>query len=389
MVKSMSGKVPIKGTDIFLPGFSKEQLLRFKNYYTRAFSVEVFTEIEYPDTPSGPWSEISYYPIYKDDKVIGTACFSRDITEAKKAELKILENEQILKEHIERYDIVSKATNDAIWDWDIVKGRMIWNHGMQTIFGYSEREIKDTHDWWGTKIHLQDFNRINNEIKKVFVTKGNLWISNYQYKCADESYKHVLDRAYVIYHKNKPIRMIGIMQDITEVVEYREGLERMVEERTQKLNEALLKEKELVQMKSKFVSIASHEFRTPLSTIALATGFIKKYQHKIKPADLNKKLGSIEKQVDNMTYLLDDVLTIGKADAGKIEVTLRKVKISFLKKLADEVIASAGTQHKLNYKLNCKITSITTSEKLIRNIIINLFRVPPALRKWKSARMGI
>src|SRR6185295_3540215 len=105
--------------------------------------------------------------------------------------------------------------------------------------------------------------------------------------------------------------LLCVGQDITEVFSYRQGLERMVEERTRELNEALQKEKELVEMKSKFVSIASHEFRTPLSTISLASGFIKKFREKMTSEEINRKLVSVETQVTHMTTLLDDILTIG------------------------------------------------------------------------------
>jgi signal transduction histidine kinase len=162
------------------------------------------------------------------------------------------------------------------------------------------------------------------------------------------------------------------MQDVTEVVRYRQGLERMVEERTQKLNEALKMEKELVEVKSKFVSIASHEFRTPLSAIILDTGFIKKYKDKLKSEELDKKLADIEKQVHHMTYLLEDVLLVGKAEAGKIHVVLKKISIDFFETLAKQVVQSGGTGHKLRYTLDGNLKGIVSDEKLLRNIVVNL-----------------
>jgi PAS domain S-box-containing protein len=86
IVQSMSGKTIAKGSDIMAGGFSKEQLNRFRKYYERAFSGESFTEIEYSDFPDDFWSEIAFYPIYNEDTIIGSACFSRDITWRKKAE---------------------------------------------------------------------------------------------------------------------------------------------------------------------------------------------------------------------------------------------------------------------------------------------------------------
>ena len=225
---------------------------------------------------------------------------------------------------------------------------------------------------WKEKIHPDDHERIIQELEDAFKNKSSNWISQYQYLCANGHYKYVLDRAYIIYREKKPVRMIGAMQDVTEVVRYRLGLEKMVEDRTSELNEALQKEKELVEMKSKFISIASHEFRTPLSTISLATGFIRKYHDKMKPPDVDAKLANIEKQVDHMAYLLNDVLLVGKADSGKMKINLSEIKIETFEALAREVIGNAKGKHKLLVAMECSQGSIISDEKLIRNIMMNL-----------------
>jgi PAS domain S-box-containing protein len=86
MVRQMSGNTVAKGSNILSVGFSSEQLDRYKKFYERAFAGETFTEIEHTVSPIENWLEISYYPIRKGDKVIGTACHSRNITERKLAE---------------------------------------------------------------------------------------------------------------------------------------------------------------------------------------------------------------------------------------------------------------------------------------------------------------
>jgi PAS domain S-box-containing protein len=78
LVNAMSGNAIAQGASVFPTGFSKKQLARFRKFYERAFAGESFTEIEYTDHPDDIWSEISFYPIYRGDTVIGAACFSRD-----------------------------------------------------------------------------------------------------------------------------------------------------------------------------------------------------------------------------------------------------------------------------------------------------------------------
>ncbi len=82
----------------------------------------------------------------KDGKIITFMSLVQDITERKTIE-------NVLREYNDRFEILSKATNDAIWDWNIEDDSTIWNHGIETIFGYAEREVKFKKLWWKEKIH--------------------------------------------------------------------------------------------------------------------------------------------------------------------------------------------------------------------------------------------
>lgn len=86
VVRQMSGNTLLKGTDILSWGFSEFELKRYQEFYRRGLSGEAFTEIIHTPGKNDLWSEISFYPIYKNKAVIGLACFSRNITDRKKAE---------------------------------------------------------------------------------------------------------------------------------------------------------------------------------------------------------------------------------------------------------------------------------------------------------------
>lgn len=173
--------------------------------------------------------------------------------------------------------------------------------------------------------------------------------------------------------KGNIIGVLGVGQDITELIQYRDKLEQRVVERTAKLNEALKKEKEVVAMKSKFVSMASHEFRTPLSTISFAADFLKRYHERLSKEEMSKKLDKIDEQVKHMASLLDDVLIMGKSEAGKIVLNTVEININdFCKKLVEEVEHSTKNSHKILLSLATEHSEIVADEKLLRNILINL-----------------
>ncbi|HTH56929.1 MAG TPA: PAS domain S-box protein [Cyclobacteriaceae bacterium] len=280
--------------------------------------------------------------------------------------------ERVLREYNERFEVLSKATNDAIWDLDIEKDVETWNHGLETIFGYEQREVKEAQRWWSEKIHPDDYPRVTSEMNAVITHHQSNWITEYRYRCANGDYKNVLDRAYVVYSGHKAIRMIGAMQDITEVVQYRQNLEAIIEERTHKLNDSVRKEKELVNLKSKFISIASHEFRTPLATIALSSNFLKRFSEKLQPQQIVEKAGAIEKQVQHMTALVEDVLFVGKSEEGKVKVDKKITPVTIFEKLVREALSSRNDTHALKLITQVKVKEFETDEKLLRNIVFNL-----------------
>jgi len=114
IVKTTTGRIVSKESGILARGFSIEQRNWSRKYYERTFSGENFTVIEHDDFPWDSWSEISFYPIYNGDTIIGAACFSRDITERKKAEenFKLLEK-KILEQKVQEQKKIARAIINA------------------------------------------------------------------------------------------------------------------------------------------------------------------------------------------------------------------------------------------------------------------------------------
>lgn len=163
-------------------------------------------------------------------------------------------------------------------------------------------------------------------------------------------------------------------------------LENKVEERTlilkealqeleksqQDLSEALNKEKELNEIKSRFVSTASHEFRTPLSTVLSSAALLSKY---VKTEDQDKRerhVRRIKDSVKNLNDLLEDLLSLGKLEEGKVQAKPELIDIKeFLDEVAEEMKAIAKPGQQILVELDGD-TRFTTDKKLLKNILINL-----------------
>jgi PAS domain S-box-containing protein len=153
-----------------------------------------------------------------------------DITAEKKAE-------EAMRESSERFSYVAKAVSDCIWDWDMQTGKVYRSEALMTLTGYTREQIEDTLDWWERKTHPED-RGISMYKLKNFVDHGHTYCdAEYRFQCADGRYRHFTDKGYIIYKDGKPIRAIGVVQDITE----QKRMEAKI------LREKIQKEKEITQ----------------------------------------------------------------------------------------------------------------------------------------------
>lgn len=143
-------------------------------------------------------------------ELVSVMAIALDVTERKRTEAALRESE-------ERFEIVARATNDAIWDWDLVTNVVWRNEGSQTLFGYTTEEIIAHISWWYEFIHPEDKERVISGIHAVIDTGEVFWSDEYRFRRGDATYSYIIDRAYVVHDdKGKPIRMIGGMTDISD-----------------------------------------------------------------------------------------------------------------------------------------------------------------------------
>lgn len=151
-------------------------------------------------------------------------------------------NEEI-KESNEKYDIVAKATSDTIWDWKIQEDSINWNKGIEGVFGYNPEEVGKTSKWWFDKIHPEDSIRMSIKLYSFIEQKTQNWQDQYRFRCADGTYKYVLDRGFLLKDENgRAIRMIGAIQDITKQKEEEQRLKLLETVITQSKDSILITE---------------------------------------------------------------------------------------------------------------------------------------------------
>lgn len=145
------------------------------------------------------------------------------------------ESELTLKSSLtdeEKLQLIAKVSADAIYDWNIAAGQTRWNHGLQTLFGYADKDVM-SHTWWEDHVHPDDRSGAIASVAEAIQSQAKYWSMEYRYLRADGGYSHVIDRGYFIYDENgTALRMIGAMVDVTARVNLAESqMKAAIEER--------------------------------------------------------------------------------------------------------------------------------------------------------------
>jgi PAS domain S-box-containing protein len=169
--------------------------------------------------------------------------------------------------------------------------------------------------------------------------------------------------------------------------QYAANLEELVDARTNSLKElvtalreakeevsvSLEKEKELGQMKSRFVSMASHEFRTPLSSVQLSASLIQKYAEPFDSIPIQKHVNKIKNAVGNLTTILNDFLSLEKLEAGRVEVNLSTFDLVRLsEEVTEEMQMIAKQNQHIIYQHTGARSMVHLDQNLLKNCMINL-----------------
>jgi len=149
------------------------------------------------------------YPVRDDDgrvdRYVGVA---QDVTERKTAEFE-------LAALADRFHLVSSATRDGIWDWDMIANTAWWSEAFYDAFGY-DRATEPSYEAWLERIHPEDRARVRDGFAKAIDGCVHGWSDEYRLRMADGSVRYVFDRAHVLYDASgRPVRMVGAMMDVT------------------------------------------------------------------------------------------------------------------------------------------------------------------------------
>ena len=128
--------------------------------------------------------------------------------------------EAALRESEARNQLIARATNDVIWDWDLTVGRLAWNDAVHATFRYPPGAVATDIRWWYDRLHPEDRDRVVTRVHALVAGTETGWTDEYRFRRGDGSYATVLDRGYVLRGPDgRGVRLIGSMLDLTERLE--------------------------------------------------------------------------------------------------------------------------------------------------------------------------
>lgn len=204
-------------------------------YARRALAGESLTfEAMVPYRAAGPrWVRVSYQPDVDDaGATLGFYAMVIDVSDEHAAGEKLAESD-------ERYALATRATHDAIWDWDLAAGVTRWSTSLTHSFGWSPRSMETTEPWWADRIHPDDRERVTTSSQRALDGDVETWESEYRFAREDGAYRVVYDRAFILRDgEGRAVRMVGSMSDVTDRHEHEASL-RESEARYRTLADAL------------------------------------------------------------------------------------------------------------------------------------------------------
>ncbi len=298
------------------------------------------------------------FTLTDDDLLI---CVCQDISDRKAAET-------ALHNLSTRLSLAVKSGGIGIWEWNFINEQLTWDKRMCELYGIQPEAFTGDLTDWSTRLHPDDSAEAQAQFQKSIIENKEL----------DIEFRVIHPSGQVRYIKanglvqhgdtGKPKSMIGINVDISDL--------KKVEA---KIIKTLEQERELNNLKSRFVSNTSHEFRTPLAVISNHTELLKLFGNKLDELEKQECLSTILNYVDHMTKLIDEVLIVNKAEAGTIKINLQMLDVVKFSQKLSQTIGMNTSNHNCKFLIQDTRTqnqrhsnSTQFDSKILQQILTNL-----------------
>lgn len=337
--------------------FPKAKKALFYSKFEEAFQSGKKIQFEEFFHPLGIWIDVNAYP-GKD----GLSVYFKDISSRKWVEEEV-------KTAKERYELVAKATREAVYDWDFISGKLEWSDVYYSQYGYNRIEKSKNLEQWVKNIHPEDREVVLQKMNEAINSSGDQWDCEYRLIREDKKIAVVLERGFITRDKaGKALRMIGSLQDITELKQNERALEELNFKLQQQADDLAVSNAELEQ----FAYIASHDLQEPLRMV---TSFLNQLQKKYEGQLDDRARQYIHFAADGavrMRQIILDLLEYSRVDRLNYQIEqidLNKM-LREIMQLHKNIIAESGAKI-IFEELPVIKAAVTPLQRLLSNLITN------------------
>jgi PAS domain S-box-containing protein len=287
----------------------------------------------------------------RSGRQIGFIGVANDITERKRME-------EAMRQSEERLRLAVDAGKIGVWDWDIVHNTVIWSDRIYEIHGLAKDEYDGTVESFTKLIHKDDLAFVNDLMKKALEKKA-VYQAEFRARGPEGKTIWIYTSAGVLFENNRPVRMLGATIDITE-------------------------RKKLEKQKDEFIGLASHELKTPVTSIKayaqiLERSFVKKGD--VKAAEF---LGKMDRQIDKLTGLIGDLLDVTRIEEGRLKFREERFDFNELVREICEEVQRTTDEHTIVLRLSRSRKVFGDRERVgqvIMNFLTNAIKYSPGARE--------
>lgn len=278
-----------------------------------------------------------------------------DITEQRRYQTALRRSQQRLR-------LATAAGGIGVWEANLATDDVWWDDRMLALFGRTREEFSGrTTEWW-ERLHPDDRPAVRAQREAALRGEAPYDLVSRIVR-PNGTVRHVRMSARVIRdNAGTPVRLIGVCLDVTDVKEAELAL-----------RIALEKELELGELKSRFVSMASHEFRTPLAGILATAETLAAYRDRMTPAQFDARLDKIRERVEFMSEIIEDLLVLARVQSGRVDFQPTVVDLDALcRDVIEETSTVAATGPRVDYRCTAEQSVTVADDRMMRQVLGNL-----------------
>jgi PAS domain S-box-containing protein len=315
-------------------------------------------------------------PLTGDDRILVVAT---DLT-------KQMSIENALRRSEERYNLAIEQAAVGTWEHDLKTGDLYWSPRLKKMLGLAEEKFVPRISEFEDRLHPDDREGVMSRRKAHLYDKRPL-VGEFRLRHEDGHYVWVGARGQAIWDDDgNPLRMAGSMEDITvrkdaeaELVRHRDHLQELVGEATQELKVkaeelelALGKERELNQLQRQFVSMASHEFRTPLAIIDGAAQGLRRRADRLTSDEAIKRVDKIRVAVKRLVRLMESTLMAVRVEEGRVSIEIEACDLGEVVRQVCERQQDVAPNHTIRCDLVDLPDAIQADSGALEQVLTNL-----------------